>query len=102
MGRSKFGNGSVETQVTASRVGVWYLVDFDIPDDIRDQMPVDAIGTLEMMFYCDPQLGHSIVLCGHHWTIEAIAHHPTRRNSRQEKRIPILNTKYIGLENVEI
>lgn len=96
MARSKFINGSTETHVTATRVGVWFMVDFDIPDDIRDRLPVDAIGTLEMMFYCDPHVGQTIIHFDHEWEVSGVIHFPTRRNSRNEKRIPIVKTNYLG------
>jgi hypothetical protein len=95
---SKFLNGCDLTQVAANRKEIFYMVDFDIPDRIADQIPHEAIGILKMGFYTDPPLGSTIKRLGHRWKVADIEFEPTRYYSREVKLIPTIKTEYLGTE----
>jgi hypothetical protein len=94
MPNSKFLNGCDVTEVAASRKGVWYMVNFDIPDELRDEIPSGAIGILKMEFYVDPAIGSTIKRFGHRWKITDVEFEPTKWHSREAKLIPTIITRY--------
>jgi hypothetical protein len=95
MPNSRFLNGCDTTEVAASRKGVYYMVDFHVPDEVRDKIPSGAIGILKMEFYADPPIGATIKRFGHRWKIIDIEFEPTKWHSRETKLIPTIITEYI-------
>lgn len=73
------------------------MVDFDIPDEIKDIIPAEAIGIRCMDFYADPHIGCSVSHVGHQWRITDIDFPIVPYRSHKTKLLPTIKTEYIGL-----
>lgn len=92
------------TQVNKTTVG--YLVDFSLPEEIKEKIPMDEVrlinGIFLMRFYSDPLPGDKIIYRGFQWRVIERIFYPTRYNNRREDRkVPLLKVEFLGASPIE-
>ena len=96
----------LEKTISVSRAVSTYAVDFIYPEEVRETHSFEEIATisgrLPMAFYRDPLIGETIEYGGHDWRIYDIRHYPTRRNSRETKKLPLISLEYLGKSHPDV
>jgi len=97
----KFASGiSTKTRYEIERKNVFWLVVFDLPDEIREKKSLlevaDICGDFVMGFYADPIPGDIIEYRGHLWRVTERVFKPNKYRSRDQRRVAKLLVDYIG------
>ncbi|MBW4522647.1 MAG: hypothetical protein KME16_23625 [Scytolyngbya sp. HA4215-MV1] len=93
---------SVDITTQINKITVGFLVDFDLPESVRDVLPMDEVaqinGVLFMRFYDSPMIGDRLVYNGHEWRIIERCFYLTRyHNQTESKHVPIIKVEYLGV-----
>lgn len=87
-------------KVRVSRNQVFFQCRFRLPEALKEKMPISQSAKVEcnkvMGFYCDPVPGDQVCFAGYVWEVRSRIHHPTRRNTQDEKRVTSLELKFVG------
>ena len=96
----------LEKTIKVNRSVSTYAVDFIYPEDVKETHSFEDLalisGRLPMAFYRDPLIGESIEYGGHDWRISEIRHYPTKRNSRETKKLPLISLEYLGKSHLDV
>jgi hypothetical protein len=89
------------SDITVYKTTAAYMIDFDLPEAIKEQLPASTIAEINgffcMSFYDIPQVGDRVVHKGHEWRITERIVPTTRWNdTRSKKQIPIVKVTYLG------
>ena len=91
---------SEKKALTIARANVFWLVDFDLPEGVKEQVSLKELalvhGTLLMGFYCDPLPGDVITYRGYKWRVTGRQFSPNRYRSKDNRCIPTLLVEYMG------
>jgi hypothetical protein len=98
---AKFLLGEPEiTEFSINKKSIQWMVDFTLPDEVRDTMPCDEVVLIDgiycMDFYSDPHVGDFIKHRGFRWQILSREFLVTRHLKRQPKAVPMLVVEYVG------
>ncbi len=94
-------NNVTHTDLTIHKVTAGYLVDFDLPEEVKESMSsVDVAninGVFCMSYYDAPQIGDRLIHKGHQWRVKERIIYATRwHDTRSKKRIPLIRVDYLG------
>lgn len=100
MAAFELGN-SVETRYTINKTTAAYLIDFDLPEAVKEKLPASVVTEINGQFCCHyydtPMVGDRVVHKGHEWRITERIIYVTRYRSRREKKqVPLLKVEYVG------
>jgi len=99
MARFKFGIAE-KTEVQVNRKCIQWMVDFRLPESVKERMANDDLipidGVFAMDFYSDPLTGDYLTHKGHRWQIVGREFVATVHLKREPKSIPRLIVKYVG------
>lgn len=88
------------TPVQASRKQVFWMVDFLLPDAVKEGMSFERSRQIEgrylMGFYADPIPGDIVEWNGFEWSVINRKMSASRHNTRDKKLIPELKVDFIG------
>lgn len=95
-----------EGTIRVSRSVSTYMVDFIYPESVKESYSYQDLapysGRLPMSFYREPLIGETLEYGGHDWHVVEIRHYPTRRNTKQTKRIPLVSLEYVGPTQADV
>lgn len=93
------GVSETNTFVVSRRCIQW-VIDFSLPDEVRENMPSGELikidGIFVMDFYADPMVGDRITHLGHCWQITGRIFAITKHKKREPKSVPSLEVQYVG------
>lgn len=97
----KFLSGIAQvTHHEIERKPVFWIVDFDLPEDLRERMSLSEIrpvcGEFLMGFYADPLPGDVIEYLGHKWKVVERYFWPNRYKAQGNRKVPKLTVSYLG------
>ena len=91
---------SEKKEFTIARSNVFWLVDFDLPEAVKEQVTLKELalvhGTLLMGFYCNPLLEDVLTDLGYKWRVTGRQFSPNRYRSKDDRCIPTLLVEYRG------
>lgn len=91
---------SCKNPVSVQRKNVFWMVDFDLPDTVRENKSISELesihGVFCMGFYADPLPGDLITYRGYQWRVTARHFNPYRHSERAERQIPLLSVEFLG------
>lgn len=97
---AKFDIGHKSTNVWVTRKSIQWLVDFSLPDRVKDSLSAVEVGKLNgvfvMDFYADPLVGDVVEHRGHEWKVTGRRFVATRHLKREAKAVPTLRVEYLG------
>ena len=77
-----------------------FPVNFDIPEAVREAMPIGQLhrlmGVRLVRMYCIPHPGDTIEFRGHLWKVLGLHHEVRPTGSKMIDKLPIALTEYIG------
>lgn len=92
--------GNIQTEHQIRRSTVFWMVDFDLPNDIRERLPaseVDAInGVFCMGFYVDPIPGDRLEYRGFYWRVKERVLLAARYHKQDSRCVPSLIVEFLG------
>lgn len=91
----------VKTDITVHKTTAAYMVDFALPEDVKDTLPASEVSAINGVFcvsyYDMPQLGDIVIHKGHKWQVIERQIPVTRwHDTRSKKQIPTLRVAYLG------
>ena len=91
----------VKTDITVHKTTAAYMVDFALPDEVKDTLTATEVSVINGVFcvsyYDVPQLGDTVIHKGHCWQVTERLITVTRWNdTRSKKQIPTLRVSYLG------
>lgn len=92
---------NVEIKFSVNKTTSAYLVDFDLPEAVKEKLPAEVVreinGEFCVSYYDVPQVGDRIIHKGHQWRItERIIYVTRYRSKKEKKRVPLLKAEYLG------
>jgi len=88
-----------ETKFKIERKSVFWQVVFDVPEQVREFLPLSELGEIcgefLMGFYADPIPGDVINYKGHQWRVTERQFSPNRYRSRDRRQVPKLIVEYL-------
>jgi hypothetical protein len=89
-----------ETPVTVSKNPSQWMVDFELPNSVRDNLPKAEVEKLEgiflMSFYEPPMVGDSVEYLGFLWRVALRYHYAHRHRKHEPRQISRLGVEFIG------
>jgi hypothetical protein len=89
-----------KTDIKVNRNPITLMVDFDLPDEVRESMPYEEFakvqGKLACTFYIEPQKGDILAIGGHIWVVLNRLIYPNYYRKHGPRLIPVIAVRYIG------
>lgn len=91
---------SCKNPVTINRNNVFWMVDFDLPESVKESMPLAQISEIHGLFCCgfyaDPLPGDLVTYRGYQWRVIGRSFTTYRHSEKAQRTIPRLLVEFLG------
>lgn len=98
MAKFLLGNPT-DTEVSVTKTDTKWLIDFTMPDWVRDELPISEMRKLEgiflMAFYEPPIVGDLFEYKGYEWRVTQRYHYAHRHRKHEPRQISRLEVEFV-------
>lgn len=98
---AKFSPGiSCKNPVTVNRANVFWMVNFDLPESVKESKSLAELeplhGTFCMGLYANPHVGDLVTYRGYQWRVKERQFQTYRHSAKAQRTIPKLLVEFLG------